>query len=178
MSVGQLHGLGDTVGVAAVVDVPGHAPRHGGVHHPVVVQPEHVDATVLILVVLLSDISQIGSGNNQKFSFHYILKIFCLPYDLSDVLDDHLSFFKISSSIESKPLDPGSSKDDILSPFLLHLPILRCFTLDKVLAVGANGLKTNKERNHLLGSSVKILLSPWSSLEIVDSLDMSSKFWF
>ena len=56
VGVGDVDGLGDTVGVAAVVDISGHAPRHGGVHHPVIVQAEHVDASVLILVMLLSDV--------------------------------------------------------------------------------------------------------------------------
>ena len=59
VGVRELHGLGDAVGVAAVVDVPGHAPGHGGVHHPVIVQPEHVDASVLVLVPLLADVRQV-----------------------------------------------------------------------------------------------------------------------
>ena len=60
VGVRELHGLGDAVGVAAVVDVPGHAARHGRVHHPLVIQAEHVDTSVLILVVLLAEVCQIG----------------------------------------------------------------------------------------------------------------------
>ena len=56
VGVGDVDGLGHTVGIAAVVDVSGHAPRHRGVHHPVIVQAEHVDASVLVLVVFLSDV--------------------------------------------------------------------------------------------------------------------------
>ena len=45
--VRQLHRLRHAVGLAAVVDVPGHPSGQGGVHYPVVVQTEHVDASVL-----------------------------------------------------------------------------------------------------------------------------------
>lgn len=61
VSVRQLHRLRHAVGVAGVVDVPGHTASHCGVHHPLVVQAEHVDTAVLVLVPLLSDISQVGS---------------------------------------------------------------------------------------------------------------------
>ena len=60
MGVGNVDGFCDTVGVAAVVDVPRHAPGHGRVDHSVIVKPEHVDAAVLVLIVLLSDVSQVG----------------------------------------------------------------------------------------------------------------------
>ena len=71
VGVRDVDGLGDAVGVAAVVDVPGHAPGHGGVHHPVIVQPEHVDASVLVLVVFLPHISQTRprKENNQILKF-------------------------------------------------------------------------------------------------------------
>ena len=61
VSVGQLHGLRHAVGVAGMVDVPGDTSRHRGVHHSLVVKPEHVDTTILVLVPLLSDIGQVGS---------------------------------------------------------------------------------------------------------------------
>ena len=54
--VGEFNGLRDAVGFTAVVDVAGHATRHGGVDHSVVVEAEHVDASVLALVSLFPQV--------------------------------------------------------------------------------------------------------------------------
>ncbi len=43
----NVHHLGHTVGAARVVDVARGAPRHGGVHHHLTVDAEHVDTSVL-----------------------------------------------------------------------------------------------------------------------------------
>merc|ERR1719245_41177 len=160
VSVRQLYSLGHTVGVAAVVDVPRHAPRHGGVHHPLIIQPEHVDAAVLVLVVLLPDVSQVG------------------PDHLADVLDDHLTLLQVPGGVQPQSLDLGPGQHNILSPLLLHLPVLRRLALNKVLAVRTDCLETNEERDHVLGSSVQIFLGSSRSLEVVNPLDVSSELLF
>ncbi len=41
------HDLCHTVGVTGVVDVAGRAASHGGIHNSVIIDPEHVHATIL-----------------------------------------------------------------------------------------------------------------------------------
>ena len=49
------------VRIAGVVDEPGGIPLHGGVHHHVVIHPEHVAANPLLVVILLPVVCQDGT---------------------------------------------------------------------------------------------------------------------
>ena len=46
------------VRIAGVVDEPGGIPLHGGVHHHVVIHPEHVATDPLLVVILLPVVCQ------------------------------------------------------------------------------------------------------------------------
>ena len=152
--------LGDAIGVARVVDVPGHVARHGGVENSVVVKPEHVDAAVLLGVALLPDVCQLG------------------PDDLADVLDDHLVFFEVASCVEAEALDSGPCENNVLSPLLLHFPVLRTLRLDEVLRVGSGRLEADEQRDAFLGGTAEAIsgflvarvTSGHGSLEVVDPL--------
>ena len=58
------------VRITGVVDEPGGIPLHGGVHHHVVIHPEHVAADPLLVVILFPVVCQDGT------------------YFLSSILDD------------------------------------------------------------------------------------------
>ena len=121
----DFHDFGDAVGVARVVDVPSHVAGHGGVQHAIVVEPEHVDSAILFGVMLLANVGEIG------------------PDDLADVLDDHLMFFDVASSVEAQPLNSRSCQNNILPPFLLHFSILRTLGLNKIFGVRSGRFEPN-----------------------------------
>ena len=49
------------VRITGVVDEPGGIPLDGGVHHHVVIHPEHVAANPLLVVILLPVVCQDGT---------------------------------------------------------------------------------------------------------------------
>lgn len=50
----HLNGLSVAIRAARVVYIARQPTRHSRIHHPLVIQPEHVDSTVLGLVAFLS----------------------------------------------------------------------------------------------------------------------------
>ena len=64
-----------------MVDISGHTSAESGVHDPLVVQSEHVDPMVGLLVHLFSDIGQFRSIQMSKVSvflyFLYLIFYLC-----------------------------------------------------------------------------------------------------
>lgn len=73
--------LSHAVGRTRMVDVPCRASRQGGVDDVVVVNAEHVHATVLRLIELLLPVCHL------------------VPDNCSDIFNDHCVLFNVSSSI-------------------------------------------------------------------------------
>lgn len=78
--------FGNTVGVAGVVDIAGWASTHGGIDHLVVVYSEHVYASVLFVVLLLSVLSHL------------------VPDQLTNVFDHHSVLFQVPRGKQTKAL--------------------------------------------------------------------------
>ena len=104
-----------------------------------------------------------------------MISVFGIPDDLPNILYDHLAPFKIPCGVQSQASNLGPGQQHVLSPLLLHLPVLGRLALYKVLAVGSNGLQTYKEGHHLFGVPVEFVLGSTGPLEVVDSLDVSSQ---
>ena len=69
-----------------MVDIPRRVAAHGGVHHRVVVNAEHVDAVVAVLVDTLQTIGHLVADQ------------------LADVLDDHGVLLHVSGSKQAETL--------------------------------------------------------------------------
>ena len=67
-----------------MIDISRNTAGQGGIHDPIVIQAEHVDAAVLRLVPLLPDVGQLAADN------------------LADVLDNHLALVEVAGRVESK----------------------------------------------------------------------------
>ena len=140
-----------------MVDVSGHTTAERGVHHAFIVQPEHVDAAVLRLVSLLSDVRQVGADN------------------LANVLNDHLTLFEVAGCVEAESGNLGAGQHYVLAPLLLHLAVLGALGRDKVLAVGTDCLKANEEVAKVLGNAGVGLFAGAAALKVVHALDVRAQ---
>ena len=142
-----------------MIDISGHPTAERGINNALIVQAEHVNAAVLILIALFPDVGQVG------------------PDELPDVLDDHLALLEVARGVQSQPLDLGAREDNVLPPFLLHFTVLRTFGGDKILAVGSHGLQPDQKVAKVLGNPSVDLLAR-ATLEIVYALNMRSQLRF
>lgn len=109
--------LCNTVWGAGMVGVPSWTSCQSGINHLLVVDAEHVDPTVLLLVDLLPPIG------------HFV------AYDGSDVLDDHRVLLQVFGSVQPQALDARPCQIHVVLPLSLQPSILGRLGVDELLAV-------------------------------------------
>lgn len=106
----DLHDLRHTVGIARMVNVARQAAAQGGIHHAVLVQPEHVDAAVLQSQRRVRFKGNPFKGNRDPYLGLVLLLAYLGhlgAYDLAYVLDDHRVLLNVPGGIQAQTLDLG-----------------------------------------------------------------------
>ncbi len=102
--------LGHTVGITAVVDVPGQTARYRRIHHTFVVQPKHVDSSILKKKILrLVEVDAMVYYKYEILTHLLFVELlasvgYFVSNQLADVLDYHRVLFQVSGSIQAQSL--------------------------------------------------------------------------